>query len=279
MKPVEPGVDIRSDYYICTPSPNAMKAFFYPIAVGHFIYQPGYHLKRSSYDSFLIMLVQKGECTVRAEGIKRHLSAGQAVLLDCYALHEYESATGWEALWLHYDGIAARSYYDMLCRGEGPAAVFPGGYAVDRYLSRIYQAFHTHRTYGEALLSRDITILLTELLTAADRRPEPPAAGSMDDILHYISAHLSEALTVEGLASQAHVSPYHFIRVFKQETGYTPHEYIITARMNTAKFLLKTTATPVKEISYSLGFSCEAAFCAAFKKHAGCTPLKYRRDG
>lgn len=46
-----------SDYYVYTPGALAQKLFFYPICVGHFIYEPGYFLQRNRYDSFLLMFI------------------------------------------------------------------------------------------------------------------------------------------------------------------------------------------------------------------------------
>ncbi|MDR1136711.1 MAG: helix-turn-helix domain-containing protein [Synergistaceae bacterium] len=50
---------------------------------------------------------------------------------------------------------------------------------------------------------------------------------------------------------------YYFARLFKKETGYTPHKYVLTARINAAKFYLKRAALSVREISLSRGFSSE----------------------
>ena len=78
------------------------------------------------------------------------------------------------------------------------------------------------------------------------------------------------------LAEQAGLSQYHFIRTFKKETGFTPHEYLVNTRLATARYLLKNTRLPVKDICFNTGFSCESVFCSAFKQHQGMTPAQYR---
>lgn len=64
MLSTEQGVIHGSDYYIYTPSSQATAMFLYPISTGYFRYLPGYCLRRSSYDSFLIMYMRKGSCEI-----------------------------------------------------------------------------------------------------------------------------------------------------------------------------------------------------------------------
>ena len=73
--------------------------------------------------------------------------------------------------------------------------------------------------------------------------------------------------------------PDHFLRVFKRETGFTPHEYVINTRLSNARYLLRNTAMSVKDICFSCGFSSESAFCITFKKRAKMTPAQYRQNG
>ena len=60
MKSAERKVAPVSEYYICSPSKTAQEAFFYPLQCGDFTYEPGYRLQRRSFDSFLLMYIQKG---------------------------------------------------------------------------------------------------------------------------------------------------------------------------------------------------------------------------
>ena len=103
MKVSESRIAAESDYYIYSPSVIAQNTFFYPICTGHFIYEPYYELHRTSYDSYLLMYIQKGQFILEYEGIKKTVAAGSFVLLDCYRPHAYYSDTGWESIWCHFD--------------------------------------------------------------------------------------------------------------------------------------------------------------------------------
>ena len=100
----------NSDYYVYTPSTLAKKLFFYPICIGSFRYESGYRLARDSYDSFLMMYILKGTCFVTVGSHTMQAMADQLVLLDCYAPHVYGTDSGFEALWIHFDGPMARSF-------------------------------------------------------------------------------------------------------------------------------------------------------------------------
>lgn len=75
-----------------------------------------------------------------------------------------------------------------------------------------------------------------------------------EEIIAYINEHFAEKFSVEELAAKAGLSQYHFIRVFKKETGFTPHEYLNNTRMMTARYLLKNSRLPVKDICFNTGF-------------------------
>ena len=102
------------------------------------------------------------------------------------------------------------------------------------------------------------------------------SANFIEDMVAYINEHLAGPLTLEELASQASLSPFYFSRLFKKETGFTPHGYVITARVNNAKFLLKSSNATIKEICFGTGFTSESSFCTTVKKITGSTPSEYR---
>lgn len=95
-------------------------------------------------------------------------------------------------------------------------------------------------------------------------------------VLDLIESDLSEDLSLNILANAAGLSEYHFLRMFKQSTGYTPHQYVICQRIERAKELLKKTDMTVTEIAYLLGFSSSAHFTHHFRRKTGITPSEMR---
>lgn len=276
----EHGVLKDSDYYIHTAGAQARQTFFYPVCVGYFHYAPGYHLHRNTYDSFLVTQVKKGEFYVQGrDGTRYTAKEGQIIVLDCYGPHSYGTVRGGDLLWLHLDGPVARQHYELIAASGTPVITLKDTFKFEKYLNRIYQLFRSSTTTRDALLSQYIITLLTELLVS-----QAFASGSSDrsDVIEetvaYINEHLTDDLSLEFLAQKASLSPYYFTRIFKKETGFTPHEYLIAARINTAKFLLKNTSASIKEICFGTGFSNESSFCTTFKKWVKQTPSDYRTE-
>ena len=95
-------------------------------------------------------------------------------------------------------------------------------------------------------------------------------------VLDLIESDLSEDLSLKILANAAGLSEYHFLRMFKQSTGYTPHQYVICQRIERAKELLQKTDMSITEIAYLLGFSSSAHFTHHFHRKTGITPSEMR---
>ncbi len=67
----------------------------------------------------------------------------------------------------------------------------------------------------------------------------------------FIEAHVDEDLSIEALANEACLSPFHFARAFKAATGTSPHSYISNLRANKAKLLIAEGKLPLAEIAYT----------------------------
>ena len=280
MRTIERKVSPESDYYLYTPSKTAEKLFFYPTQCGSFVYEPGYRLKRSAFDSFLLMYIQKGAMLLDFGGREQRVTENHFVLIDCYQPHGYSTESGYECLWMHFDGPLCRDYYNLIVSRMGFVFSMGDAFPVRQKMEAILRVFRENRQVREPLLSQYITGILTEFMLDY---PENGRAGShaepAERAIAYINEHFSEELSVEQLSSVSGLSPYYFIRVFKQETGYTPHEYTVNRRMASARYLLQYTALSVKEICFSTGFSSESVFCNAFKKKHQMTPQQYRLNG
>lgn len=280
MKSREAFVHADSQYYVYTPSRTALELFLYPMQCGHFTYEPGYSLRRESYDSFLVMYIQKGELTLEVEERQYHVTSNHFVLLDCYQRHAYSTCAGWECLWCHFDGITARAYYENIHARLGHVFALPDPYPAFTKLTALYNTFHTGAVVREPLLSKYLNDIMTEfMLYLPGKKTVPGYAGMAEEIITYINEHFSEEISVADLAARAGLSHYHFIRTFKKETGFTPHEYIRDTRIATARYLLKNTGLSVKDICFHTGFTSESVFCSAFKSRLGMTPGQYRTQG
>jgi AraC family transcriptional regulator len=88
---------------------------------------------------------------------------------------------------------------------------------------------------------------------------------------------LGEQLSVEDLAASVGLSPFHFSRVFKASFGEPPHRHLLRKRVERALTLLKSDRdTSIAEIAVLVGFASQAHLTAAFRRHTGMTPARWR---
>jgi AraC-like DNA-binding protein len=94
----------------------------------------------------------------------------------------------------------------------------------------------------------------------------------------FIDAHFDEPIQLGNIATHAHLSPFHFHRLFTKVYRITPHQYITKKRLEKAKELLKTGNTTLTGICIGIGFESYGSFSILFKKHCGIPPKKYQAN-
>lgn len=122
-------------------------------------------------------------------------------------------------------------------------------------------------------LSGAVASLLTPArrmtITARDERRVTLAARR-------IEADADSKLTIAALAREAAMSPYHFLRTFRQVIGVTPHQYVLRTRLNRAAVRLRAGDEPVAAIAFDAGFNDLSTFNRRFRRLMGATPGDYR---
>ena len=100
--------------------------------------------------------------------------------------------------------------------------------------------------------------------------------GRLDRVRDFIETNLGDDLTIEALAKEACLSPFHFARAFKAATGLAPHRYLTNRRLEKARFWIVEGQFSLAEIAFRCGFSSQASFTTWFKRLVGATPGEYR---
>lgn len=97
----------------------------------------------------------------------------------------------------------------------------------------------------------------------------------LQQVREYINEHLHEEVKLIELAAIAQISPYHFLRLFKQSMGITPHQYILQRRIDKAKYLLKKSELSIADIAFRVGFCDQSHLTQYFKRIVGVTPRQF----
>ncbi|MFD7247349.1 GlxA family transcriptional regulator [Streptomyces massasporeus] len=138
-------------------------------------------------------------------------------------------------------------------------------------------------------LGRDAALTIARHLVVFLRRPGNQAQFSaqlaaqtaqrepLRDVQRWITDHPDADLSVDTLADRARLSPRHFARAFRAETGMTPGRYVDRVRLEHARRLLEDTADGVEEIARTSGYGTPEAMRRAFVRTLGTPPAEYRR--
>ena len=102
-------------------------------------------------------------------------------------------------------------------------------------------------------------------------------ADTLAPLLEWAQQHLDEALPVERLAAQAHMSARTFARRFRDETGTTPLQWLTAQRLSLAEELLENSTLSVEQVASRVGFGNAATLRHHFTASRGTTPQAYRR--
>lgn len=108
--------------------------------------------------------------------------------------------------------------------------------------------------------------------------PEPSSSLALQPILKWMESQLHSALTLEAIAAHAALSKRTLSRRFLQQTGTSPLQWLLAARVRRAQALLETSALSVQQVGDATGFGSSAAFRACFTRQVGTSPLDYRRS-
>jgi AraC family transcriptional regulator len=101
--------------------------------------------------------------------------------------------------------------------------------------------------------------------------------ATLKRVTDYIQDRLHLDLKLTTLSTIAQISPYHFLRLFKNSLSITPHQYILQQRLDRAKLLLKSSHLDISEIAIRVGFCDSSHFTRCFKRSLGETPSQWRQ--
>ena len=275
MKLNERGVLPESDIYIYNSSLIKKDYFYQMLCIGHYFCSHTYSVKPNTLDSYLLLYVADGSLyTIDGKGEHNVLKAGQLAILNCYERPSYGTTDKVEFYWIHFDSHDISQLYDAM---ETHSVTVMDRNYVRSCFSRITDTFRSGGQPSEALVNKYITNILTEFFESGSGDSIVASSHKFEAVCNYINANLDRKISNEELSGMVNMSPFHFIRTFKKEIGFTPHEFILRARINTAMFLLKATSMSLSDITYRCGFANESAFSNSFRSMTGMTPLKCRQ--
>jgi AraC-like DNA-binding protein len=116
-----------------------------------------------------------------------------------------------------------------------------------------------------------------EELSEGSYRKHFEKLGKINEAIKFINENYTENVTTEGLSKRVHLSEGYFCHLFKEVTGKTAKEYLLSLRLKKAEDLLRSTEMSITEIGCCCGFSDPNYFTRIFKKKKGKIPSKIKK--
>ena len=258
--------------YVHTPSPFAKENLYYIQLEALYTCGPSYEVSRSGLDSFLLFFIKEGALLFTYEGESFSAGPGDVVLLDCRRPHRYQAQGGVKFYWFHFDGGASGAYFDHFRNGSG--VLFRGHRKMEEQFVLVHDQMRSD-VPDEGLLSVQIHRILALLFASAGSGSAP--SDGVARARAFMEEHYMEKISMERIAEASRFSSSHLFRVFREETGLTPHAYLTNVRMNHAIKMLLNTPYSVEEIAEYCAFCSSANFIRAFRQSTGTTPRKFRK--
>jgi AraC family transcriptional regulator len=223
------------------------------------------------------MRIHAGGKPVRRRWVPGHLEVmvpGRATLVS------YRAASELSTIQVHIPSPTVQRTTGAL-GGHEPdfealsAAVRAGDPVVEQLLRSLAGTSGVGDLYAESAAA----FLATHLLTPgrSERLPGPEHAAVRAGVA-IMRERLAEPLTLAIIAAEVHLSVYHFVRVFREAVGQTPHRYLTRLRIEQAQRLLSTTSLSIERIARRCGFASPGALSSAFLRQTGVRPSAYRKN-
>lgn len=280
----EPGVLPSSERYFSTPSAIARRLFYYITRCGHYYCNSEYDFcdtcgtaQQKSHQNYLLDYIRIGTLNFETEGKSYTAEAGQIAFIDCRKPHRYYVDSYAERIWVHIDGANLSEFHRQILAFRGKHIFTPSPDShTERKMMKLLTTVKNGDTRSESDISQQIYNILCSLLFPSINQ-YTHLTNPVNQAISYIKKHLFEPLSIPDIAAQVNLSPSHFSRQFRSQTGFSPHEYIVVHRIDEAKALLYTTNLSVKEIAYCTGYHSEVNFITSFTKNVGVSPTVFRK--
>ena len=232
-----------------------------------------------------VSLVLSGTFQYRTDGTDETLVPGSALLGNegqCFECG-HEHASGDRCLAFRFSA----AYFEQLVEAVGGRSAahpfrmgrLPPLRALSPFMATANHALLTGAplAWQELGLQLAATVLRVSSGAAERDRPAPTAwVARVTESVRAIESDPAASHTLESLANDAGLSPYHYLRTFKRVTGVTPHQFVLRTRLRQAAAAIGSGRSRIIDVAFDSGFGDLSNFNRAFRTELGVSPTRYR---
>ena len=235
------------------------------------------------HEEFCFGVIEAGQLDFNYRGQKVYAYKGLINLCNPGEIHDGFTKDGWAYKMFYVDTKLMQSISCALSGKNNDIPFFKEGIIEDKVLSKelllLHKTMSNDRVFNIEKEEMFISVISSFIKKHADSfipiKKLISSKSSINKILEYINDNLSEEILVSDLSRMVNFSLYYFIRLFKQEVGLTPKEYVIQQRIRKAKELI-LQKLPLAQIAQECGFYDQSHMIKYFKVYTGLNPSLYQ---
>jgi len=127
-------------------------------------------------------------------------------------------------------------------------------------------------------LARLLLVRFARCLRQASDALHPLSSNALSGLREYVLEHLTERILVADLARHAGLPPNRFAVTYREQTGQSPHQFVLALRIEHAADLLRNSKMSLADVALACGFANQQHLCNAMRRSRGITPSRYRAE-
>ncbi len=250
------------------------------LSAGNHVCDPGYVYGPAVRSHYLIHYVIKGSGSLISDGKTYPVHSCQAFLIEPGYVTSYmaDEKDPWEYVWIGFDGDFAKRLLETADISQFNP-VFPGEY--DKKLGDIFMNLRKlirENSLDEMYILGSLTQVFSCLVDFSShiQKMYPKRTIYVKRAIDYINTNFHMTISVEELAKLLRLDRKYFCAIFKEETGLSPIQYILSLKVSRASELLLGSSFSIGEIAHSVGYDDLFTFSRMFRQQTGISPSKFR---
>lgn len=240
---------------------------------------PSYSFGPIIREHYILHYVYNGEGTLNLNKRIYHVDKNEVFVLppNITTSYQADSKNPWNYIWLHFDGIKAVEFLRKAGISiNNPVLTVNNGEKLINYMETILK-----NSSSEVYCIGMLYLFFHELIENSSRKVENKKSDTrlnyVKAIIDFISVKYYEPIHVQDLVNLCGLERSYLTRMFKNVTGHSPQEYLLSYRMKMAKHLLKDTRFTVEHVANSVGYTDPFSFSKSFKNYTGVSPRRFRK--
>lgn len=238
-------------------------------------------------NQFIMLYCTSGRGIVRIANNEYKIKDYDFIILPSNVPHAYlaDDTDPWSIYWVMFMGVKGEIFEK---RASHPISVPPSIYSRIEQRIALFESMFSLLSgeltldkinYANIIFSHFLSTFIYIDLIDDSSKVVKYAKQSISKITHYMSENVERKLTLKELASYAGYSESYFYRKFIAETGFSPIDYFLHLKINSAAILLIKTNMSITQIAVKLGFNNPDYFSRLFKKIVGIKASEFRKQG